>query len=451
MTEERARDPQHVTGPGPARLEEHFSVEPFGGSILHLADINGDGRQELLILQSAGLYSSEIDGGSIDAMDRKLYCLTALSLEGKVLWQRGEPYGRTGTPFISHAGTRSLLAEDVDGDGHCEVLTAHAGNLAMYDGRTGEDKASTSLPSDNYIVLSTARLDPSEKGRQIVCKVTNRAYPPWPYANPVTILNPDLSTYAEPFAVPGAGHNLVAMDLDKDGRDELLIGYSLLHHDLGEVWRIDFGEGFDYVQNHADDIAVSDLNGDGEPEIRYSGSRDFFVADCRGNILWGTHAGHSQMSVAGPWGPGGRMRIIMSEKNRGLWGLDADGNRLWNRTDINGYACPGVRWHREGTPDSWAIFQPQLAPLKSIPTRSKPEWSQRLWPSFMDGEGRLHRVLPWRAEYAHPSGLIRAHRSYDCGLVYQVLSADLNRDGLDEILVYNRHCVWIFSAPEVER
>jgi len=438
---------QSENQPGYAHLVKQVPVEPFGGSILKLADIDDDGRPELITLQSAGQISSKIEG-QIDPSDRNLYCLTAATLEGEVLWQHGSPYDRAGVPFISHGGSKSLLAEDVDGDGRIEVSAIHAGHLVIYDGETGEEKSQTQLPSDNYIMIQAARLEGSGGGLQLICKVNNRSYPPWPYANPMMVLNPDLTVYAEPFEVRGAGHNLIAMDFDGDGLDELLVGYSMLDNDLDEIWSIDLGEGFDYVGNHADAIAVSDINGDGELEIMYSGSRDFFVADLGGNVLWKTEAGHSQVSLAGPWGNDGEMLIILSEKNRGLWGLDPGGKVLWNRADLNGYVLSNVRWHRCGSPNCWALFQPQLKPFEKPGIRSKPPWSREIWPSLIDGNGRLHDVLPWENTYSHPPMLIRAHRSYDCGLNYQTFSTDLNGDGLDEVLVYNRQNIWIFSSPD---
>lgn len=62
----------------------------------------------------------------------------------------------------------------------------------------------------------------------------------------------------------------------------------------------------------------------------------------------------------------------------------------------------------------------------------------------------MHDVFPWKNEYSHPRYLITSHRSYDCGLLYQLWSEDLNGDGLDEALIFNRHNIWIFSSPEGE-
>jgi hypothetical protein len=437
--------------PQSARLRNQFSVEAFGGGILKLADIDGDGEPELLILQSAGqlrcaFYTAPRLG--LDECDRALYCLTAVRLDGTVLWQDGTPYDRPGIPFSSHGGSQMVAVDDIDGDGQTEVLIIRNEHLVILEGRTGKEQASVALPADNYATINTAQFGPPEKGRQILVKVNDQAYEPWEYSNPTIVYNADLSVYREPFGIRGAGHNMIARDFNGDGRDELLIGYSLLDHELNEIWSIDFGPDFDYVKEHADEIALAEVNDDGEMEIRYSGSKDFVASDLQGNLLWSTEAGHSQNSVQGPWGPGGEVRIIMNEKNQGLNGISTTGEHLWNRTDINGYARRDVCWARGDGQTHWVIFQAQRKPTLDLPYESDPAWSRDLWPRLMDGDGQLYDVFPWDESYTLPQGTIRCHRSYDAGYVYQTIVADLDGDGLDEVLVISRQWVWIFESPE---
>jgi len=434
--------------PEEGRLLGEFPIADFGGDRVELADLNGDGELELLILQSAGQLKSQLhaDRSDVDEADRSLHCLTALSLEGDVLWQSGRPYSRD-VPFTCH-GPKSVVVEDINGDGRCEVAVIRGSSLVILDGASGEQQSSVGLPSDNFDLLHTGRFGRPEEGRQLICKVNDAAYPPWSYSNPAMVFGADLSVWREPFAVPGAGHNMVAMDIDGDGRDELLIGYSLLDDDLSEVWTLDLGEGFDYVANHADHIAVSDVDDDGRLEVRYAGSEDFFVADLGGNLLWQAPGVHSQRSVEGPWGPDGEKRIIMCEKKKGLWGLDAAGNVLWHRTDVNGYAGSTVRWRRGPGRNEWALFEPRLRPMAPTPYESDPSWSRGLWPCFIDGDGQLLDVFPWKDDYAQPRRVIRAERSYDCGVRYTPIARDIDGDGLDEVLILDRHRVCIFRSPE---
>ena len=436
--------------PSQARLTGHYAQGVWGSDNVTIADINGDGRPEFLHLQSAGQLRSSIYRGwkglGIDERDAALHCLTACTEDGTVLWQDGAPWAHE-EPFVGHGGS-FVLAEDIDADGRVEVVVIRPADIAVLDGATGHMKASLPLPADNFSILNSAQLGEPAKGRQLIVKVNDAAYAPWEYGNPTLFLNADLTPYAPALGVRGAGHNIVARDIDGDGRDELFIGYSLYDHDLRELWRLDLGPGFDYVEDHADAIVVSDVNGDGKLEVQYSGSEDFFVADLSGHILWKTHAGHSQASAEGPWGPKGEKRIIMSEKNRGIWGLDAAGTVLWNRTDINGYALSPVRWSRAKDRESWCLFLHTLRPFEETPFLSDPSWTKGLWPCLIDGDGTLHEVLPWNDAYSWPSRRIRSRRSYDAGVQFLPRAMDIDGDGLDEIIVVDRRNVWFFHSGE---
>lgn len=443
--------PPTLAVPQTARLRSTFQIAPYGSPICQLADLDSDGHEELLFLQTAGqlrcpFYNDARLG--VDGTDKALFCLTAVRLDGTVLWQIGTPHNRPGVPFTCHGGARMLHVEDIDGDGRPEVLVIRGDALVVLDAASGTERDRVVLPGDNFSSIFTAQFGAPEAGRQILVKVNDRAHPPWKYANPTIVYNADLSVYHEPFAVRGTGHNLVARDINGDGRDELFIGYSLLDHTLQPLWSIDFGPDFDYEHDHADEVALTER--DGRTVIRYAGSEDFVLADLEGNILSTTRAGHSQNSVQGPWGPDGETRIIMNEKNRATHGLAPDGTLLWTRTDINGYAYWNVCWSRQGTPRHWAVFQSHRkpCPVEELPYESDPAWSRALWPRFMDGEGELHDVLPWDDTYAIPAGTIRAARGYDAGLVYRSLVADLDGDGLDEVLISHRERLWVFASPE---
>jgi hypothetical protein len=88
-----------------------------------------------------------------------------------------------------------------------------------------------------------------------------------------------------------------------------------------------------------------------------------------------------------------------------------------------------------------------LKPIKPTPYQSDPAWSATLWPRFLGDDGAPLDFLPWKDEYAQPKRLIRAERSYDCGVKYYALARDIDHDGLDEMLVYDRYRVWLFHSP----
>ncbi len=441
--------------PATAKLDAHFSIAPFGGDTIMVYDINGDGQDELLVLQSPGQFATRLAAGrtDLDDVDRKVFCLTAVDMQGRVLWQYGEPYGRD-FPYTSHGtqGGQMLAADDIDGDGRVEVIVIRGSQLLVIDGKTGALLRSVSLPSDNFCMVATAQMGNPEYGKQILCKVNDLAYEPWDYANPMVIYNADLSIYREPFAVTGAGHNFVIKDMNGDGRDEVFVGYSMLNADGSCAWTLDLGEGFDYAEDHADQIELADINGDGHEELRYAGSEDFYVCNTDGQMIWQLPAGHSQQSAAGRWAHDGTPRIILAEKNDGLAGVSPEGEFLWRRRDINGYVAGNLRWpDSEGKLRDWALFRPQLVPLASVPCTSDPAWSRELWPSLMDGEGRRHDFLPWHEDYAHRAQTIRAARSYDCGLKFYPIpipaTGGHGDSGChDRLMVHTREDVWFFTA-----
>jgi rhamnogalacturonan endolyase len=79
-----------------------------------------------------------IRGDAFDAIS----CLTAVTLEGKVLWPIGHPDPRNGlltndTPFQIH---------DIDGDGRNEVVLVRDFKLQILDGATGKVKRWAWMP-----------------------------------------------------------------------------------------------------------------------------------------------------------------------------------------------------------------------------------------------------------------------------------------------------------------
>ena len=97
----------------------------FGaGRNARFGDLDGDGIPEMLIAQNI----PRIGDNFI-----QISCLTAVTLDGRVLWQLGRPDPRNGlltadTPFQIH---------DIDGDGRNEVVMVKDFKLQVLEGRTG--------------------------------------------------------------------------------------------------------------------------------------------------------------------------------------------------------------------------------------------------------------------------------------------------------------------------
>ena len=65
----------------PVHLVSCIDVKDFGAETLRVGDLNGDGAPDLLLVQS-------------EYGRRSITCLTALTIDGRVLWQVGSPSAR---------------------------------------------------------------------------------------------------------------------------------------------------------------------------------------------------------------------------------------------------------------------------------------------------------------------------------------------------------------------
>ena len=102
---------------------------------MRFGDLDGDGALDMVIAQNV----PRIQGDTFDHIS----ALTAVTLDGKVLWQSGRPDPRNGlltndTPFQVH---------DLDGDGRNEVILIRDFKLQVLDGGTGKVKRWVWMPA----------------------------------------------------------------------------------------------------------------------------------------------------------------------------------------------------------------------------------------------------------------------------------------------------------------
>ena len=171
-----------------------------------------------------------------DAFDH-ISCLTAVTLDGKVLWQLGRPNPKNGlltndTPFQIH---------DLDGDGRNEVVLVRDFQLQVLDGRTGSFSASAWMPEGRRRSVKDRPYDLNIGDSMLFVDlaVAGRAT-----RNPAQGSLPrilDLRQGPEA-ALGGQGRPAtirIPIDIDGDGRQEFLIGYSLWDADGKQRWSHD--------------------------------------------------------------------------------------------------------------------------------------------------------------------------------------------------------------------
>ncbi len=383
------------------KLWKKFETPNFGaGRNVRFGDLDGDGVPEMLFAQNI----PRVRGDAFDAIS----CLTAVTLEGKVLWQVGRPDPHNGlltndTPFQIH---------DVDGDGRNEVVVVRDFKLQVLDGRTGKVKqwawmpkapAATVRPYElvSGDCITFVNVSGDKRRREILLKDRYQNF--WVYNSKLEMLWGGLEQ---------VGHFPYPTDLNGDGRDEIAIGYSIWDSTGKKLW----SHGTD-LRDHADAIMVGNLspNDKAEPRVYASGSDEgFLMFDIKGNILKQVRVGHNQSPAVGKFRPdvGGLQYMSVNFwKNPGIITVfDWDGNIIEQQEPIHtGAPMLPVNWRGDG----------QEFVLLSGNTREG---------GMLDGN--LRRVVMFPDD-GHPD------------LAANVL--DLTGDQRDEIVLWDEQRVWIYT------
>jgi hypothetical protein len=383
------------------KLWKAIATPGFGaGRNLRFGDLDGDGRTDILIGQSI----PRVRG---DAFVH-LSALTAIDLDGRVLWRQGRPDPRNGlltndTPFQIH---------DLDGDGRSEVVLVRDFQLQVLDGATGRVRKTAWMPpmdpelKERPYALnsgdSIAFLDLRGKGRrEILVKDRYRSF--WVYSSELELLWKGTGQ---------TGHYPYPFDLDGDGREEFALGYALWGPDGAQLWSRDAD-----FQDHADGIVVGNFSGDpsAAPKVYACGSDEgFLLFDRDGRLLKHLRIGHAQSPTVARYRgdlPGLQLLTVNFWRNPGILSLfDHEGNLLKQEEPIHsGSPLLPVNWRGDGE---------ELAMLSGNPTEG----------GLIDGE--MRRVVTFPAD-GHPD------------LAYAV--ADITGDPRDEIVLWDTERLWIYT------
>jgi hypothetical protein len=261
----------------PARAQDPPVIEPTvvssfdtsaagGGARPLIGDVSGDGRLDIVMMQPHFVADDRFEGALVAA-------LTAYDVEGNLLWQAGQvdPAGRNQGSDIP------AQVHDVDGDGDNEVVavmhpggdTSVEGRFMVFDGRTGELVRDFALPHpEAHDAILFVNLSGGNTPREILLK--DRYEHVWAVDSDGDLLwETDANT----------GHYPWPYDFDRDGRQEIMIGYHLTSPDGEFLWV--YGGG-----GHADSMWMADITGDGQPEIMQGGDAAIAFDAATGAQLW---------------------------------------------------------------------------------------------------------------------------------------------------------------------
>ena len=383
-------------------LWRKFETPQFGaGRNVRFGDLDGDGRLDMLIAQNV----AKVRGDAFD----QISCLTAVTLEGKVLWQQGRPNPKNAlltndTPFQIH---------DLDGDKRPEVVLARDFQLQVLDGRTGKLLRHAWLPQmaaelkdrpyDLNVGDSMLFADFRGAGlpQEIVLKDRYSGF--W-------VFDKDLKLLWQ--GTGQTGHYPYPFDVDGDGRQEMLMGYSLWGAEGKRRWGHD-----QTLRDHADALSIGNFTGrpSARPRAYIDGSDEgFLVFEADGTLVKHLRLGHAQTQSVGKYRPdlaGLQILIATFWRNPGIVSLlDADGNLLAQDEMIPGSShLEPVNWRGDG--QEFALLSGNVREGGMI-------------------DGHLRRVVMFPDD-GHPD-LASAVR-------------DVTGDGRDEILLWDPSRVWIYT------
>lgn len=406
---ERAEAQLQAANPTPV-LWKRIKTETFGaGRNLRFGDLDGDGDLDILIGQV-------VHHGPKDR-NSELSCLTAITFDGEMLWQIGEP-----DAWKQHlTNDVAFQIHDLDGDGRNEVVYTMHQELIVADAATGKTKQKVATPEMPATaepvyrkfprVLGDALLfaDFRGVGRATDLVLKDRYWHFWAFDSQ---LKPLWNARAN------TGHYPTAADIDGDGRDELAIGYSLFDHQGRKLWTLE-----NELQDHADGVAIVRMSPDEKapPWIYVCASDEgAYFADLKGNIVRRHRIGHAQNPT-------------VANLRDDLPGLEALSMSFWgNQGIINLYDSRG---------EAYYDFEPCQHGSMCFPTN----WTGRseefimLTPNPQDGgmfDGLGRRVVRFPDD-GHPDM---------CNAVL-----DLTGDCRDEIVVWDPHELWVYTQNDNPR
>jgi rhamnogalacturonan endolyase len=358
---------------------------------IRLGDLTGDGNKEIIFTRSGK------DGSSI-------CCISAMTLDGKLIWQ----YGNQGTPFTEQGLELPVQIHDLDGDGQREVIFMSRGRIGVLDGKSGKLTRSVRIPGS--MVPSTIMFgDLLGTGRDNCLLLTDRE-------NHLAVFNEKLELLWD--RELEGGSQPVFHDMNGDGHDDVLIGYSAFDSE----GKLLFNSG-QFIGDRCNGLAVSELvKGDRvSPCILYAaGDWGLLYMDFEGNLLKQEIMGHvNYLSVADFDMESTGLEIVTSNS----WGsdglihiMDASGKVRTNFLPASGVSrCVPVNWKGDG--EEFFIIS-----------------ADTITGGMYDKFGQLSVRFP---ADGHPE---------TCYMVQ-----DLTGDARDEVLVWDSRELWIYTQDDNPR
>lgn len=285
-----------------------------GGSWAVAGDIDGDGQAEIVSAQN-------FDQDDVHFTS----AVVAHKLDGRVLWRWGQ--GNPGRRQLHHDVACQI--HDWDGDGRPEIVIISQEHLVEVDGASGREKRRIPIPKGASDCVAFADL--SGKGHATDVLVKNRYEQIWALDQ----RGQQLWTVRMPGGFRTA-HQARPIDIDGDGRDEVMAGYAMLNPD-GSVRWVFRSKTADLGRGHLDCCRILRKGrkpADTHLVMTCCGANHMAVVDGEGRAVWELSGHHFESIdvghvVAGVEVP--QVVVDIDHRPQGqspLWVLDAEGRKL---------------------------------------------------------------------------------------------------------------------------
>lgn len=207
------------------------------------------------------------------------------------------------------------------------------------------------------------------------------------------------------------GHFPAVYDIDGDGCDEVMAGYSVLDQDGTLLWELPYGD-------HQDAIAIGPFDPDCPDTLLIglaAGEEGFILATAEGEVLAQHKLGHAQkLAVANlrPDLPGLEYAVITFWGHPGITAIFDCKGRMLSSFELVPHASPLM-------PVNWAGDGSELLFLSAHPAEG----------GLLDAQGHRAVMFP---DDGHP--------------FYCCTALDLIGDGRDELLTWDTESIWVYRA-----
>jgi len=305
----------------------------YGGQWVLAADLDADAGVEILSCENVN-------------NDDVHYTSTAVAqkLDGSILWRWGDP--NIGRKNWHHDVACQI--HDWDGDGKNEVVLCTKGSpgggqgfVVELDGATGTERRRFAIADDATDCLVFCNLTGGNRPTDVLVK--DRYHRIWAYDRKGALL----WTITDPGGHRTA-HQPRPIDLDGDGRDEILAGYAMLNSDGSLRW-VFKSEKVDQARGHLDCARVYQKGA--RPEefklvLTCCGANNIAMIDGNGKTLWEVAGRHFESIDVGKVLPdAGGPQIVVDIDHQPLggspiWVLDEFGSLLGQIvTDYSRHHC----------------------------------------------------------------------------------------------------------------